>query len=219
MKPTMFCVIFVTAMVCTPHSEAHVTRKNNRNIKRFDTGTMWPIEVSSFYGFESKYPRSYIPNPLTTRVKKTIRDPTVFRSNYSPYFVPHSQRVTPWGQDHITPWRRNTKYSSDRLRQPTRQNLFQKPEKRQAQSSQAGCDTPSGFQPGGSTWPLQGCGRGVCAITLEGSWVPSEDRCDGLVQNPQYQCFMDEDPSLPFPDCCARPVQCREIGAKPAGGP
>ena len=51
----------------------------------------------------------------------------------------------------------------------------------------AGCTTPAGLLPGGSTWPLTGCGRGVCAITLDGSWVAEEERCDGLVQNPQYQ--------------------------------
>jgi len=203
----------------TSQSETHKLTNYKRNVKRFDTGKMWPIEVSSFYGFESKFPRSYIPNPLTRRVKKTIREPTSFRSNYSPHFVPNSQRVPPWGYESRIPWRRNTKYSQDEGRKTKRQTFFPKAESRQVQASQGGCNTPFGFRPGGSTWPLDGCGRGVCAITLEGSWVPSEDRCDGLVQNPQYQCFMDEDRDLPFPDCCARPVQCREIGSRPSRGP
>jgi len=203
--------------------EAHKPTKFRRNLKRFDTDTMWPLEVSSFYGFESKFPRSYIPNPLTRRVKKAFREPTTFRSNYSPHFGLKAQQVQTWNvrsslpSSLPPPWRRLTRNSQDRSWQPPAHNQLTQPESRQ--DSQGGCNTPLGFRPGGSTWPLPGCGRGVCAITLEGSWVPSQDRCDGLVQNPQYQCFMDEDQSLPFPDCCARPVQCREIGSKSSGGP
>jgi len=192
--------------------EAHRPQQYRRNLKRFDTNTMWPLEVSSFYGFESKFPRSYIPNPLTRRVKKTFREPTSFRANYPPYFAPREQPGSSWGLPSSGGWRRNSRDSQERAGRPPSQ-----PESRQA--AQTGCNTPLGFRPGGSTWPLPGCGRGVCAITLEGSWVPSEDRCDGLVQNPQYQCQMSEDQSLPFPDCCARPVECREIGAKPVPGP
>lgn len=80
----------------------------------------------------------------------------------------------------------------------------------------AGCSTPQGFRPPGSTWPVAGCGRGVCAVTLAGGWAAAEERCEGLVQNPQYQCVMREDQSQPFPSCCPSPAQCREIGAEPS---
>ena len=91
----------------------------------------------------------------------------------------------------------------------------------------AGCSTPQGFRPPGSTWPVADCGRGVCAVTLAGGWAAAEERCEGLVQNPQYQvqplhhqplpqCVMREDQSQPFPSCCPSPAQCREIGAEPS---
>ena len=118
--------------VSTNASIAQQLRDNYRNLKRFDTGKMWPIEVSSFYGFDSKYPRSYIPNPLTSRVKKSFHDPSVFRSNYEPYFVHRSQRVLPWGShSRAKPslWRRNGN---------RRTNL--KVESRQEFASQAGIE-------------------------------------------------------------------------------
>ena len=40
-------------------------------------------------------------------------------------------------------------------------------------------------------------------------------RCDSLLQNPQYQCVMEEVSSIPFPDCCAHPKECRQIGPQP----
>ena len=92
----------------------------------------------------------------------------------------------------------------------------------------AGCSTPQGFRAAGSTWPVAGCGRGVCAVTLAGGWAATEERCEGLVQNPQYQvqasttsttpaqCVLREEQGRPFPACCPTPAQCREIGAQPA---
>jgi hypothetical protein len=60
-------------------------------------------------------------------------------------------------------------------------------EARQAAGASPGCRTAGGFRPGGSSWPVAGCGRGVCAVTLAGGWAVAEERCEGLVQNPQYQ--------------------------------
>ena len=42
--------------------------------------------------------------------------------------------------------------------------------------SPAGCETSGGLRPGGSTWALDGCGRGVCAVTLAGEWAQAEER-------------------------------------------
>jgi len=53
--------------------------------------------------------------------------------------------------------------------------------------AQPGCLTSGGFRSPGSSWQMPGCARGVCAVTLQGGWQPTEERCEGLVQNPQYQ--------------------------------
>ena len=139
MKLSVFCFTLAITILCSTCIAARRSRKINRNLKRFDTAG-WPFEVSSFYGFESKFPRSYIPNPLTKRVKKTIRDPTAFRTNYSPYFVPKSQRVRPWGsKEYGMPWRRNGKYGQyERFWRPERQTEFSKVEARQAPTAQSG---------------------------------------------------------------------------------
>ena len=81
--------------------------------------------------------------------------------------------------------------------------------------SSGGCNTPEGFRSGGSTWQMSGCRRGVCAVTLDGSWKVQEDTCNSLLQNPQYQCVMEEKSRDPFPNCCAGPKECRELGPLP----
>merc|ERR1712227_848266 len=42
----------------------------------------------------------------------------------------------------------------------------------------AGCQSADGFKPGGSTWSLPGCRRGVCAVSLDGTWVEQVDSCE-----------------------------------------
>ena len=56
--------------------------------------------------------------------------------------------------------------------------------------SSLGCLTSGGFRRPGSSWQMPGCARGVCAVTLQGGWQATEERCEGLVQNPQYQVRM-----------------------------
>ena len=134
--------------------------------------------------------------PPSSRDHRSVKGPTVFQANYEKTGFHKGEKIKPF------------QFNFQRGIRKFHRTL---PSERQS----AGCQTSQGFRRGGETWQLPGCRRAVCAITLGGGWVTQEDRCDGLLQNPQYQCVLDEDQRFPFPDCCAKSVQCREVGPRP----
>ena len=139
--------------------------------------------------------------PASSRDHRSVKGPTVFTANYEKTGFHKDEKIKPF------------QFNFQRGIRKFHQSL---PSERQTGGGgRAGCETPSGWRRGGETWQLPGCRRGVCAITLGGGWVSQEDKCDGLLQNPQYQCVLDQDQRFPFPDCCARSVQCREVGPRP----
>lgn len=141
--------------------------------------------------------------PHSARAQKSLRGPSAFQANYEKTGFHRPERIKPF------------KFNFQRGEKMFHQAL---PDQRPGQSvvrASGGCDTPTGFRRGGDTWQLPGCRRATCAVTLSGGWQTEEDTCDGLIQNPQYQCVMEEDLRFPFPDCCARSVQCRSVGPRP----
>ena len=143
--------------------------------------------------------------PPAARGQKSLRGPSVFQANY--------QKTGFHRHEKIKPFQFNFKKGVRMFHQSLPGKASSQSEVRQ--SERGGCDTPGGFRRGGETWQMEGCRRGTCAITLSGGWQTQEDKCDGLIQNPQYQCVMEEDLRFPFPDCCARSVQCRDLGPLP----
>ena len=138
--------------------------------------------------------------PPSSRDHRSVKGPSAFQANYEKTGFHKYEKIKPF------------QFNFHRGIRKFHQSL---PKDRQSQGGGAGCQTPSGFRRGGETWQMPGCRRGVCAITLGGGWQTQEDSCDGLMMNPQYQCVLEEDQRFPFPDCCARSVQCREVGPRP----
>ena len=140
--------------------------------------------------------------PPSARAQKSLRGPSVFQANYRKTGFHSPEKIKPYQFN----FQKGVK-------------LFHQSLPRQASSvsekQRGGCETVGGFRRGGETWQMGGCRRGTCAITLSGDWQTQVDSCDGLIQNPQYQCVMEEDLRFPFPDCCARSVQCRDLGPLP----
>ena len=120
------------------------------------------------------------------RIPKALRKPSVFRSNYNR--SGHKRRQYPRLIHHYDfggfPMKnmKEEKSSVSFHHQNTGQRHYSSflAGSRQSLSpvggGGAGCNTPRGFRAGGSTWQLPGCRRGVCAISLDGSWKPQEDR-------------------------------------------
>ena len=143
---------------------------------------------SSNYHLDPYYNRFHSSPP---RIPKALREPSAFKKNYNrsghqrsqyPRLI-HHYDFQGFPMDHVkkekptlTFHRHNTgqQRHSESLA-GSRQSLSSSLAGSR-QSSSAGCDTPGGFRPGGSTWQLPGCRRAVCAISLDGSWKTQEDR-------------------------------------------
>ena len=142
---------------------------------------------SSNYHLDPYFNRFHSSHP---RTPKALREPSVFKKNYNR--SGHQRRQYPrlithydfegYPMDHFKKEKSSVTYQRLSIGQQrhssslvgSRQSLSPSQVKRQSPS--AGCDTPGGFRPGGSTWQLPGCRRGVCAISLDGSWKTQEDR-------------------------------------------
>ena len=144
--------------------------------------------------------------PPSSRDHRSVKGASVFQVNYEKTGLTGFHKA-----EKIKPFQ----FNFQRGIRSFHQRLPSERQSLAAGGARAGCQTPSGFRRGGETWQMPGCRRGVCAITLGGGWQTQEDSCDGLLQNPQYQCVLDQDQRFPFPDCCARSVQCREVGPRP----
>ena len=140
-----------------------------------------------------------------SRNQKSLRGPSMFQANYQKTGFHRAEKIKPF------------QFNIERGVRRFKQELPQEsgPVAGRQGGRLPGCETPSGLRRGGETWQLPGCRRGTCAITLSGGWEAQEDSCDGLILNPQYQCVMEEDLRFPFPECCARTVQCRDLGPLP----
>ena len=190
--------------------------------------------------------RDYHPDPAwhrqnrfyksAPRVPKSLRRPSVFRSNYDlsgpqrhprPRVIQHFDfekfPVEGYRDNGVSlshhPHKQIYSQKHSVIQGSSKPNHLSKPSSQRqlvpGAGGSGGCNTPEGFRQGGSTWQMSGCRRGVCAVTLDGSWKVQEDSCNSLLQNPQYQCVMEERNRDPFPDCCAGPKECREIGPRP----
>ena len=154
---------------------------------------------SSNYHLDPYYNRFHSSPP---RIPKALREPSAFKKNYNrsghqrsqyPRLI-HHYDFQGFPMDHVKKEKPTLTFHRHNIGQQrhsespsgSRQSLPSSlAGSRQSlspslagsrQSSSAGCDTPGGFRPGGSTWQLPGCRRAVCAISLDGSWKTQEDR-------------------------------------------
>ena len=134
---------------------------------------------SSNYHLDPYFNRFHSSHP---RTPKALREPSAFKKNYNrsghqrrqyPRLI-HHYEFEGFPMDHFKKEKSSVTYQ--RLSKGQQRHSASMAGSRQSLSPSAGCDTPGGFRPGGSTWHLPGCRRGVCAISLDGSWKSQEDR-------------------------------------------